>query len=97
MKRVSNGEPFETRNRCVSADVDQRRTYAGANVAIYTAPPPTHFNDLEFPGGEKVLPWAVKLARRLSAFATRARRAGVPVIYVNDNFGQWRSNFEDVF
>jgi nicotinamidase-related amidase len=54
-------------------------------------------NDLEFLGGEKVLPWAVKLAGRLSTLAGRARRAGLPVIYVNDNFGQWRSNFDDVF
>ena len=27
----------------------------------------------------------------------RARRAGMPVIYVNDNFGHWRSNFAEVF
>jgi nicotinamidase-related amidase len=53
-------------------------------------------NDLEFPGGEKVLPWAVKLAARLSVFAARARRAAMPVIYVNDNFGEWRSNLDDV-
>jgi nicotinamidase-related amidase len=54
-------------------------------------------NDLEFPGGEKVLPWALRLAGRLKAFRTRAQRAGVPVIYVNDNFGLWRSNFLDVY
>lgn len=54
-------------------------------------------NDLEFPGGEKVLPWAQKMVERLQPVADRARSAGVPVIYVNDNFGQWRSNFGDVF
>jgi nicotinamidase-related amidase len=53
-------------------------------------------NDLEFAGGEKVLPWAEKLAGRLVRFRGRARRAGMPVIYVNDNFGMWRDNFEDV-
>src|SRR3954469_17498495 len=53
-------------------------------------------NDLEFPGGEKVLPWAEKLAVRLEAFRGRARRAGMPVIDVNDNFGHWRENFEEV-
>jgi nicotinamidase-related amidase len=53
-------------------------------------------NDLEFEGGEKVLPWAEKLARRLVVFRGRARAAGVPVIYVNDNFGHWRENFEEV-
>lgn len=54
-------------------------------------------NDLDFPGGEKVLPWALRLATRLRAFRGKARRRGVPVIYVNDNFGLWRSNFTDVY
>ena len=54
-------------------------------------------NDLEFPGGENVLPWAVKFAPRLSRFRGAARRAGVPVIYVNDNFSHWHSSFADVY
>ena len=54
-------------------------------------------NDLSFPGGEKVLPWAMKFAPKLLAVRKKAHRAGVPVIYVNDNFGHWTSNFSDVF
>lgn len=54
-------------------------------------------NDLDFRGGEKVLPWALKLADRLAPFSAQARRNGMPVIYVNDNFGHWRSDFSDVF
>lgn len=54
-------------------------------------------NDLEFPGGEKVLPWALRMVERLGPFAARARKADVPVIYVNDNFNLWRSNFADVY
>ena len=54
-------------------------------------------NDLEFEGGEKVLPWAIKLARRLSAFRSAAHGAKIPVIYVNDNFGLWRSSFHEVY
>jgi nicotinamidase-related amidase len=54
-------------------------------------------NDLEFPGGEKVLPWALRSVISLNAVAKRARKAGLPVVYVNDNFGQWRSNFSDVY
>ncbi|HWE04884.1 MAG TPA: isochorismatase family cysteine hydrolase [Tepidisphaeraceae bacterium] len=54
-------------------------------------------NDLEFPGGENVLPWAIKLASRLTAFRATAHRAGIPVIYVNDNFGLWHSNFHEVY
>ncbi|WP_246137311.1 cysteine hydrolase family protein [Myxococcus llanfairpwllgwyngyllgogerychwyrndrobwllllantysiliogogogochensis] len=54
-------------------------------------------NDLDFPGGEHVLPWASRMVERLAPFAARMRKAGVPVIYVNDNFNHWRSNFRDVY
>jgi nicotinamidase-related amidase len=54
-------------------------------------------SDLEFPGGEKVLPWAEKMADRLAPFLAAARRASVPIVYANDNFGHWRSNFADVY
>lgn len=53
-------------------------------------------NDLEFSGGEALLAPALDMARKLAALKTRARRAGVPVVYVNDNFGQWRSDFRSV-
>src|SRR4051812_33590254 len=51
-------------------------------------------NDLEFEGGERLLRHALPMAARVAALAARARRAGVPVVYVNDNFGRWRSSFE---
>ncbi|RKG91778.1 cysteine hydrolase family protein [Corallococcus terminator] len=54
-------------------------------------------NDLDFPGGENVLPWALRMVERLGPFARKMRGAGVPVIYVNDNFDLWRSNFADVY
>ena len=50
-------------------------------------------NDLEFEGGERLLESALPMARALSRLARRARAAGVPVVYVNDNFGKWRSDF----
>ncbi|HUQ19678.1 MAG TPA: isochorismatase family cysteine hydrolase [Gemmatimonadaceae bacterium] len=50
-------------------------------------------NDLEFDGGEKLLEHGLPMAHNLAAFAKRARAAGIPVIYVNDNFGKWRSDF----
>jgi nicotinamidase-related amidase len=54
-------------------------------------------NDLEFDGGEKVLPWARRLASRLVPFLSKARKAQLPVIYVNDNFGHWHSSFHEVY
>jgi nicotinamidase-related amidase len=50
-------------------------------------------NDLKFAGSRALIEEAEPMAGRLSAFKRRAVRAGVPVIYVNDNFGQWRSDF----
>jgi len=50
-------------------------------------------NDLEFEGGERLLPQALTMADRLASLLARARRAGVPIIYANDNFGRWRSDF----
>ncbi len=53
-------------------------------------------NDLEFPGAEDLLEGALPAAERLSELAERARGAGVPVIYANDNWGRWRSDFREV-
>jgi nicotinamidase-related amidase len=50
-------------------------------------------NDLEFDGGEKLLPHATPMAASLAALKQRAKAAGVPAIYSNDNFGRWRSDF----
>lgn len=54
-------------------------------------------NDLEFPGGDKVLPWAERLARPLRDVCAQARRAQVPVIYVNDHYGQWGGDRRSVY
>ena len=53
-------------------------------------------NDLEWPGGEQMLRHALPMAQRIAALARRARAAGVPVIYVNDNYGRWRSDFQSL-
>ena len=50
-------------------------------------------NDLRFEGSEPLVGQAESMAPRLADLKRRAARAGVPVIYVNDNFGQWRSDF----
>jgi uncharacterized membrane protein YcaP (DUF421 family)/nicotinamidase-related amidase len=50
-------------------------------------------NDLDFEEGAQLLRFALPMADRLHELAARARAAGAPVIYVNDNFGHWRSDF----
>ncbi|MFL6255907.1 MAG: cysteine hydrolase family protein [Pyrinomonadaceae bacterium] len=53
-------------------------------------------NDLEFEDGEELLRHALPMAERLAALKRRAKEAGVPVIYVNDNFGKWQSDFKRI-
>lgn len=50
-------------------------------------------NDLEFEGGEQLLKFALPMAEKIAALKERARRAEIPTIYVNDNFGKWQSDF----
>ena len=50
-------------------------------------------NDLAFEGSDTLVAQADALAGPLARLKRRARTAGVPVIYINDNFGQWRSDF----
>lgn len=50
-------------------------------------------NALDFRGARPLLRPALSMAKRLEVLARRARRAGMPVIYVNDNFGRWRSDW----
>ena len=50
-------------------------------------------NDLAFEGSEAIVAQAEPMAVRLAALKRRATAAGIPAIYINDNFGQWRSDF----
>jgi len=50
-------------------------------------------NDLDFPEADQLLRYARPMARKILRLKERAKRAGIPVIYVNDNFGRWRSDF----
>jgi len=49
-------------------------------------------NHFEFPDGDRILLQALPMAARLARLKQRCRSAGIPAIYVNDNFGQWRSD-----
>ena len=53
-------------------------------------------NDLEFEDGERIEHAAIAAAERIHALKERCKAAGVPVIYANDNFGRWRSDFRQV-
>jgi nicotinamidase-related amidase len=50
-------------------------------------------NDLAFDGSEALVAHAQSMAAPLARLKRRATATGVPTIYINDNFGQWRSDF----
>src|SRR5881275_2854156 len=50
-------------------------------------------NDFDFPEADRLLKYARPMARSLLRLKRRAQKAGIPVIYVNDNFGRWKSDF----
>ncbi|MEJ7639639.1 MAG: hypothetical protein WKF75_17115 [Singulisphaera sp.] len=50
-------------------------------------------NDPEFPEGDQLLRYARPMAERIAVLKRRAKGAGIPTIYVNDNFGRWQSDF----
>ncbi|MFE9452797.1 cysteine hydrolase family protein [Streptomyces sp. NPDC006739] len=49
-------------------------------------------NTYDHKDAELLLPSAESVVPVISDLAERARRRSVPVIYVNDNFGEWRSH-----
>jgi nicotinamidase-related amidase len=53
-------------------------------------------NGFDFPNSEPLRRAAEEMAPRIAALAARARACDVPVVYVNDNFGRWRSDFRGV-
>ena len=53
-------------------------------------------NDLEFEGGAGMLPRAIRMARCIAALKSSASALRIPTIYVNDNFGRWRSDFHRI-
>ncbi len=53
-------------------------------------------NDFEFPGGENLLELALPVGQQIASFKKQAKQAGIPAIYVNDNFGKWQSDLNKI-
>jgi nicotinamidase-related amidase len=50
----------------------------------------------DFPDAEHLLPGAAAITPRIAALKRRCHQEGVPVIYTNDNRGQWKSDFSSL-
>jgi nicotinamidase-related amidase len=77
----------------------------GTNADLHGSAPDTSpvalllvdvINPLDFPEADRLLRRARPAAERLADLKRRARAAGVPVVYANDNFGRWRSDLSAV-
>lgn len=53
-------------------------------------------NDFDFPEGEELLRLAMPVGKNIAALKKRAKAAGIPSVYVNDNFGKWQSDFKRI-
>ena len=53
-------------------------------------------NDFEFAEGEQLLHLALPVGQNIARLKQRAKEAGIPAIYVNDNFGRWQSDFKKI-
>jgi nicotinamidase-related amidase len=51
-------------------------------------------NDFDFPEGDQLLRLALPVGKNIADLKKRAKAAGIPSIYVNDNFGRWQSDFK---
>jgi nicotinamidase-related amidase len=78
---------------------------SGTRENLHGSAPDTHpvalllvdvINPMDFPEADRLLRYALPAAERLAGLKQRAHRAGVPVVYANDNFGRWRSDLSAV-
>jgi nicotinamidase-related amidase len=53
-------------------------------------------NDFDFPEAEALLDHAKPVSEAIAKLKQRAQAAHIPIIYVNDNFGRWRSDFRSL-
>src|SRR6267378_2267649 len=53
-------------------------------------------NDFEFENGEQLLKQAMPVGKQIANLKSQAKQAGLPVIYVNDNFGKWQSDLNKI-
>lgn len=54
-------------------------------------------NTLDFDDGDKLGKRALPAAENIAKLKARAKEKNIPVLYVNDNFGQWRSDWRSVY
>lgn len=54
-------------------------------------------NTFEFEDGVSLARQAAKALPRIVTLSGKCRRLKIPIVYCNDNFGRWRSDFQKVY
>jgi len=72
---------------------DRRYPKSPAGVALLLI---DVINPMDFEGASSLLPHAVRAAQNITRLRERANEAGVPVVYVNDNFDCWHLGFREL-
>ena len=54
-------------------------------------------NDFSFEDGQDLLASASELPNKISILKKQLKAHNVPIIYVNDNYGRWQSDFKDLY
>jgi nicotinamidase-related amidase len=80
-----SGKPMSRRNADLHGNAPDKSAIAMLLIDV--------INDFEFVDGEALLAQTLPVALQIVELKKRAKQAGVPIIYVNDNFGKWQSDF----
>lgn len=69
-----------------------KRTQASSGAAVLLV---DVINKFEFPGAGPLIRSATRAVPSIEHLLANARGRSVPIVYVNDNFGQWTSDFRN--
>jgi nicotinamidase-related amidase len=69
----------------------KQRSIAARRSALILLDVITNF---EFEDGDELLRRTLPTAKNIARLKQRAKKAGIPVVYVNDNFGKWQEDFK---
>ncbi|WP_044340453.1 cysteine hydrolase family protein [Rossellomorea aquimaris] len=53
-------------------------------------------NTFDFQGGEELYENTLKIVGNIHELKKKAKKKGLPIIYVNDNYGLWQDNMNDI-
>jgi nicotinamidase-related amidase len=83
-----NGFIMATRRR---SSLSKKPTSRGVAIVLIDV-----INGFDFPGSHGIVAAAKRATPRIQRLLERGRELEVPIIYVNDNFGRWRSDFKAI-